>query len=285
MGVYAVSGAASGMGHAAATQLRDDGHRVIGVDLRDADVIADLSTAQGRTQAAAAVCDIADGRLDGAVLAAGVGPLPGRQNVPTILSVNYFGVTDLLRAWQPMLAAAGTAKVVVVSSNSATTMPVVPHRAVRALLRDDLEAACRALHVLAPVASPMAYGASKIALTRWMRRTAVRPQWAGSGIRLNAIAPGAVDTPLLRRQLASPREAKAITSFPVPVREYGDPAALAKWMTFMLSPAADFLCGSVIFVDGGTDAYYRADSWPRRVPTTGIPRYLWRTAAFARRRG
>ncbi len=55
-------------------------------------------------------------------------------------------------------------------------------------------------------------------------------------------------------------------------------------MAFMLSDAADFICGSVIVVDGGTDAYYRADAWPRRVPTTGLPRYLWRKAVFARRR-
>ena len=106
MGVYAVTGSASGMGRAAAEQLRADGHTVIGVDQRDADVVADLSTPRGRSNAAAAVLDRADGRLDGAVLAAGVGPLPGAENVGLILSVNYFGVTELLDAWRPALAAA-----------------------------------------------------------------------------------------------------------------------------------------------------------------------------------
>ncbi|OBG85710.1 NAD-dependent epimerase [Mycobacterium sp. E802] len=276
MGTYVVTGSASGMGRAAAQRLIADGHRVIGVDLREADVIADLSTPQGRSDGAAAVLALADGRLDGAVLAAGVGPLPGRDNVKLILSVNYFGVVDLLRAWQPAFAASGNAKVVVVGSNSSTTMPMVPNVAVRALLRDDLDRANRVLRRFFAAAPSLAYGASKIAVSRWVRRTAVTKSWAGSGIRLNAIAPGAIMTPLLEKQLASPREAKAVQSFPVPIGGFGNPEHLAEWMVFMLSDAADFLCGSVVFVDGGSDAYFRSDAWPRRVPTRGLARYLLR---------
>ncbi|MGV0807313.1 SDR family oxidoreductase [Mycolicibacterium setense] len=276
MGTYAVTGSASGMGRATAQRLRADGHRVIGVDQHDAEIIADLSTPQGRSSAAAAVLDLADGRLDGAVLAAGVGPLPGRDKVSLILSVNYFGVVDLLQAWQPAFAASGKAKVVVVGSNSSTTMPLVPYRAVRALLRDDLARAARSLYRYRAVASTFAYGASKIAVSRWVRRNAVQKDWAGRGIRLNAIAPGAVKTPLLDQQLASPREAKAVRSFPVPVGGFGDPEHLAEWMVFMLSDAADFLCGSVIFVDGGSDAYFRPADWPRRVPTARLPVYAFR---------
>ncbi|SEP77040.1 NAD(P)-dependent dehydrogenase, short-chain alcohol dehydrogenase family [Mycobacterium sp. 88mf] len=276
MGTYAVTGSASGMGRAAAERLRSDGHRVIGVDLRDAEVIADLSTAHGRSQAAAAVLELADGRLDGAVMAAGVGPLPDRDAVRLILSVNYFGVVDLLHAWQPAFAACGNAKVVVVGSNSSSTMPMVPVRAVRALLRDDLGRAVKTLHRYRSVAPSLTYGASKIAVSRWVRRNAVLADWAGAGIRLNAIAPGAIRTPLLEKQLASPREAKAVQSFPVPVGGFGNPEHLAEWMVFMLSDAAEFLCGSVIFVDGGSDAYFRAADWPRRVPTSRLPHYALR---------
>ncbi|OMC33758.1 NAD-dependent epimerase [Mycobacterium sp. GA-1841] len=276
MGTYVVTGSASGMGRAAAQRLLADGHRVIGVDLREADVVADLSTAHGRSDAAASVLELAEGRLDGAVLAAGVGPLPGRDNVKLILSVNYFGVVDLLRAWQPALAASGNAKVVVVGSNSTTTMPMVPNAAVRALLRDDLDRATKVVRRFFAAAPSLAYGTSKIAVSRWVRRTAVTKSWAGSGIRLNAIAPGAILTPLLEKQLATPREAKAVQSFPVPVGGFGNPEHLAEWMVFMLSDAADFLCGSVVFVDGGSDAYFRSDAWPRRVPTHGLPTYLLR---------
>lgn len=280
MGTYAVTGSASGMGRAAAQRLRADGHRVIGVDQHDAEVIADLSTPQGRSSAAATMLEMAGARLDGAVLAAGVGPLPGSDKVGLILSVNYFGVVDLLQAWHPALAASGKAKVVVVGSNSSTTMPLVPHRAVRALLRDDLARATRTLCRYRSAASPLAYGASKIAVSRWVRRNAVEKDWAGRGIRLNVIAPGAVKTPLLDKQLASPREAKAVRSFPVPVGGFGDPEHLAAWMVFMLSDAAEFLCGSVIFVDGGTDAYFRSDDWPRSLGISGVPRYLLRMRSF-----
>ncbi|MHA3020675.1 SDR family oxidoreductase [Mycobacterium sp. BMJ-28] len=272
------------MGRAAAQRLRADGHRVIGVDLRDAEVIADLATEHGRSHAAAEVLAQADGRLDGAVFAAGMGPRPGMHHVSTILSVNYFGVVELALAWRAAMATTSAAKVVVVGSNSATTMPMVPPRAVRALLRGDLRRAVRSVRMFRSAAPAMAYGTSKIALMRWLRRTAVSEAWAGAGIRLNAIAPGAIDTPLLSEQLATPREAKAIRSFPVPVGGYGDPDHLGEWMTFMLSDAANFLCGSVVFVDGGSDAYFRADHWPCRVPTTRIPRYLYRLAAFKSRR-
>ena len=280
MSVYAVTGSASGMGRAAADKLRAAGHTVIGVDLRDAEVVADLSTPDGRAAAGKRVLDAADGRLDGAVLAAGVGPTPGLR---LLLGVNYFGVIDLLTAWRPALAAA-RGKVVVIGSNSTTTVPAVPRRTVRALLAGDLDRAVRSVRLFGAAAPSLAYAGSKIAVTRWVRRTAVTAPWAGAGIRLNALAPGAIMTPLLEQQLATPGQAKAVRTFPVPVGGFGDPAALADWMLFMLSDAADFLCGSVIFVDGGSDAYFRADDWPRSVPVRRIPRYLLAMRAFARTR-
>jgi NAD(P)-dependent dehydrogenase (short-subunit alcohol dehydrogenase family) len=260
------------------------GHRVIGVDIKDADVIADLSTPQGRAEASTSVSDACDGRLDGAVLAAGLGPIPGVGSARRVLAVNFLGVVELAEAWRPVLAAACEAKVVVVGSNSSTTMPAVPRRAVRALLDHDVVRAERAIRVFRSAAPSMADGASKIAVSRWVRRTAVTPEWAGAGIRLNAIAPGAIMTPLLERQLATPREAKVIHSFPVPVGHFGDPARLADWMVFMLSDAGEFLCGSVVFVDGGSDAYFRAEDWPQRVPTMRLPRYLCWMATFRPRR-
>ena len=280
MGVYAVTGSASGMGHQAAEKLAAAGHTVIGVDLRDADVIADLSGPEGRAAAAERVLQLCDGRLDGAVLAAGIGPTPKATQL--ILQVNYFGVVELLQAWRPALAAADGAKVVVVASNSTTTVPAVPRAAVRALLAGDAAKAGRRLRVLGPGAPSIGYAASKIAVSRWVRRQAVEPSWAGSGIRLNALAPGAIMTPLLERQLATPGQDKAVRSFPVPVGGYGDPGQLADWMMFMLSDAADFLCGSVIFVDGGSDAYFRADDWPTAVPVRRLLRYLLRMRSFAR---
>jgi len=284
VGTYAVTGSASGMGAAVVTRLRADGHTVIGVDLREAEVVADLATTEGRRAAAAAVLDLSGGRLDGAVLAAGLGPAPGRDRPRLIAEVNYLGVVEPLEAWRPALAATGSAKVVVFSSNSTTTMPVVPRRAVRALLDRDVPAALAILRRFRAMAPSFAYGASKIAVTRWVRREAVTAQWAGAGIRLNALAPGAIRTPLLEQQLATPAEARRVRAFPVPVGGFGDPGQLAAWVVFMLSDAADFLCGSVVFVDGGSDAWFRADDWPRAVPAVRLRGYLRRMREFRAQR-
>lgn len=210
-------------------------------------------------------------RADGAVLAAGIGPTPGRDRARLVGEVNHRGVVDLLCAWRPALAAAGNAKVVAFASNSATTVPLVPRRAVDALLADDADRAARALRIFGRRAPSLAYAASKIALSRWIRRTAVTEEWAGAGIRLNALAPGAILTLLLAKQLATPAEAKAIRSFPIPIGHFGDPDHLADWVMLMLSDSADFLCGSVV-VDGGSDAWFPGRRLaPPRAGATAAP--------------
>ncbi|WP_435772015.1 SDR family oxidoreductase [Nocardioides sp. SYSU DS0651] len=280
MGTYAVTGSASGMGAAVVERLVGAGHAVIGVDIKDAHVVADLATPAGRRSAADTVLEQCDGRLDGVVLAAGVGPQPGRERPRLITQVNYLGVVELLQAWRPALAAADRAKVVVFGSNSSTVVPLVPRRAVRALLDGDPDRALRTLRLFGRNAPSIAYAASKVAVSRWVRRQAVTPDWAGAGIRLNAIAPGAILTPMLEGQLATPSEARAIKAFPVPIGGYGDPGHLADWVVFMLSDSADFLCGSVVFVDGGSDAWFRADDWPRPVPARRLRSYLARMRSF-----
>ncbi len=284
MGTYAVTGSASGMGEAVTTRLHAAGHRTITVDLRDADVVADLSTPEGRASAAQGVLDLADGTLHGAVLAAGLGPTPGREE--TIAQVNFVAPTELLTAWRDVLAKTATvtgesSKVVVYGSNSTSVTPGIPKALVRSLLKDRPGTRRRVLRLFGSNAPAFAYGASKLALSRWVRNTAVTREWAGSGIRLNAIAPGAIMTPLLQAQLDGP-ERDRIETFPVPVGGYGDAGQIADWTVFMLSPAADFLCGSVVYVDGGTDAYFRADAWPASTSMLAIPRWLRRAKAFNR---
>ncbi|NKY35502.1 SDR family oxidoreductase [Nocardia speluncae] len=286
MGVYAVTGAASGMGRAVAEKLTAEGHRVIGVDIQETDIVADLSTAAGRRQAIDSVLEAADGRLDGAVLAAGLGPVRDRARLPVIAAVNYLGVVDLLEGWRPALAATGAARVVAFGSNSSTTVPMVQNRTVKAFLAGDPARAVRTVRIFGAQAAPFVYAASKIAVSRWVRRHAVRPEWAGAGIRLNVIAPGAILTPLLERQLATPAEAKAVEAFPVPTGNFGKPEHIADWVYMMLSPSAEFLCGSVLFVDGGTDAHFRPNDWPRAVPLRGVVGYLRKFLGFtAARRG
>src|SRR5690606_25223541 len=86
MGVYVVSGSSSGMGLQAAEKLRAAGHTVIGVDVKagEGEVKADLSSHAGRRQAVVDIVAAAGNRLDGAVLAAGIGPTPGPDSVRRI---------------------------------------------------------------------------------------------------------------------------------------------------------------------------------------------------------
>ncbi|MDP3894063.1 MAG: reductase, partial [Nocardioides sp.] len=91
---YVVSGAASGIGAATASHLRDGGHRVITVDLHDADVCADLSSAAGRAEAVAGVQDLTR-VVHGVVPCAGVAGLTG-VDPQLVVSVNYFGAVALV---------------------------------------------------------------------------------------------------------------------------------------------------------------------------------------------
>ena len=261
MGTYAISGSASGMGAATRRRLEAAGHETVGIDLRDAEVIADLGTADGRAAAIAAVLEATAGVLDGFVSAAGLGP-PVAGGL--IARVNYFGSRALLDGLRPALAAAGTAQAVQFGSNSSTVTPNLPDDLVAAFLDGREDDAAAIVDEVDPVFAPaIAYGGAKLAITRWCRRAAVTPPWVGEGIRLNVIAPGPVDTPLLRKGQADNVYGPLMKAFPVPVEETPGADDLAEWVEFLLSPAARFACGSVIYVDGGTDALIRSDDWPR----------------------
>jgi NAD(P)-dependent dehydrogenase (short-subunit alcohol dehydrogenase family) len=257
VGTYVITGSASGIGGATRTRLEGAGHTVIGVDLRDAEVIADLGSSDARDTAVAQVLERCGGTLDGLVTAAGVGP-PFEPT--TMVSINYFGSEAFLTGLRPALAASGAAQVVAISSNSTTTVPDIPRSLVDACLAGD-EATARSLATTH--GDSFTYAASKTAIAWYVRRNAPTEQWAGAGVRLNAIAPGATMTPLLQSGLDSEEFGPLIRAFPVPTGGFGTPEQLAFWIDMMLtSEGAPFVCGSVFFVDGGTDAMVRPDAWP-----------------------
>ncbi len=254
MGVIVMTGSGSGIGAAARQRLEHDGQHVIGIDLRGAEIIADLAEARGRAAAIAAVLEMTDARIDGLVACAGVGP--EFEPASTIVALNYFGAQEILAGLRPALAAGIDAAAVAVSSNSAT-LPGNDTALVAACLAGDENEARR---LTTELIGPQVYGGSKLALARWVRRSAPTSEWAGTGIRLNAVAPGAVVTPLLQRGLDHPVFGPAIRDFPIPTGAFGTADQIAEAIAFLLSPAASFCCGSVLFVDGGTDALLRPDS-------------------------
>jgi len=248
------------MGAATTTLLRESGQQVIGIDLRDADVIADLSTPEGRRAAVEQVTELSGGRLDGAALFAGVGGATGRPG-SLLVSLNFFGSVQLFDAFRPLLAAAGSASAVAVSSNSTTCQPGWNDELVAACLAGD---ETKAREIADQADSLSAYPATKTALARWVRRNAPTAKWAGVGVRLNAIAPGLIETPFVEETRADPVLGGLIDQFPLPFGRGGRAEEIARLTAFLLSDAATFFCGAFLVCDGGTEALLRPDDWPAR---------------------
>lgn len=250
-----MSGAASGIGAATAGLLRGQGHRVIGVDRTAADgveVTADLSTPAGREAALTGVRQLTD-RVHGLVPAAGIAGHTGVDS-RLVVSVNFFGAVALVTGLHAELAAGaadGGAGVVLLASNSITGMPGWNAPVAQACLRDD-EGLAR--EEAGRVESVMVYPSTKAALAWWARREGVRAEWAGAGIRLNSVAPGATETPMVAEMRADPVFGPAIDSYPTATGRPGRPEEVAAAIAFLLSEAAANIVGAVLFIDGGTDA-------------------------------
>lgn len=253
MGTFVITGGASGIGAAIKQQLQEEGHSVLVVDIQEADIVANLATKEGRSEAIEAIRQATAGRLSGLVACAGVGShVPDRT---LITAVNYFGAVELIEGLREQLAE-NKASVLLVSSNSAP-MPTNPEY-VDALLAGDEASAFAIAEVME---SQPVYSGSKQAVTRWMRHN-TQP-YAAQGIRMNAIGPGYTRTPLSAAVEDDPTYGDAIKQFiaSIPVGRPGLPQDMANAASFLLSDKASFICGSMLFVDGGHDAMMRADQF------------------------
>lgn len=247
----AVSGSASGIGAAVRARMERSGTKVVGIDLAGAEVKADLSHPEGRAEALEALNELTDDGLDGLVVCAGLGPHV--RDAARVVGVNYFGALALLDDLLHRLAEGQAASAVAIASNSAGLTP--PDADLLAALAEGNESA--AAERAGDLDGATVYGMTKLALARAVRRRAGR--WGKAGVRLNAVCPGPIDTPLLAESLADETLGPLVEALPIPLSRRGTPDEVAAAVSFLLDPVNGYVHGSILFVDGGSDALLRPD--------------------------
>ena len=246
-GSAVVTGAASGIGRETARDLLGAGWTVFGLDQtingmsgldaggdRFRPVICDLRNAEAVSAALAEVGSRTE-TVNALVACAGVlriGPLADMpvEAFDLVFDVNVRGLWLSVRETLPLLrvaAARGEAARIVLLSSIAALRPKVDSGA---------------------------YAASKAAVSQMTRVLAV--ECAGSGILVNAIAPGTVDTPMIRDQGDPAASGRWRPSGPSPIGRIAEPDDIVRVIRFLLGPGAAYVNGVTIPVDGGTQAAF-----------------------------
>lgn len=240
MSQIVVSGAASGIGAATVRRALAAGHRVAGLDA-DAERLAQTYAGTGVLTAA---CDVTDAAAvaaafdaaeeswgspaDGLVHAAGLYRITpatelGVLQWRTVLDVNVTGSFLVCQEFgRRVIAGGGPASIVLLTSIA---------------------------HARGDAAEPAAhYAASKGAVVSLTRQLAV--EWGKAGIRVNAVAPGVIATPMLRIT-DDPERLERYLREGVPLGRLGSADEVASACLFLLGDDAAYVSGAVLPVDGG----------------------------------
>ncbi len=243
--VAVVTGGAGGIGAAACRRLADEGARV---------VVSDVDSSTGKALAAElggmfVRCNVADaddvaalfaaaheryGRIDVSLHNAGINPPADGTILETDLEtwrhvqeVNLTSMYLCCRTVVPYMREQGSGSIVNVASFVA---------------------------VMGAATSQISYSASKGAVLSMTREMGV--QLAREGIRVNALCPGPVDTPLLRDLFASDPERAQRRLVHVPMGRFGTPEEMAAAVAFLASDDSSFMTASTFLVDGGISGAY-----------------------------
>ena len=237
--VAAVTGAGSGIGLATTEVLCRDGARVAALDLQPPPagegvlpLKVDVTDQASLDDAAAAVVDTFGG-VDILVCNAGIGAVGTAvenddDEWHRVYDVNVVGIVRTVRAFLPSLQSSSRAAIV--TTASIVSHVGLPQRAV--------------------------YGASKgavLALTLSMAA-----DFVGDGIRVNCVTPGTVDTPWVGRlldQADDPAAARRNLVARQPIGRLGRADEIAEAIAYLASPAAGYVTGTALAIDGGTSGF------------------------------
>lgn len=236
--VCVITGAASGIGAGSARLFTAEGARVVGIDLEagaegDLTIQADVSD---EAQVGAAYARVGEemGRIDVLMNNAGINPTDDGSVLETSLEswqrvqdVNLRSVFLCCKHGIPHLLEAGGGSVINVASFVA---------------------------LMGAAVSQGSYTASKGAVLSLSRELGV--EFADRGVRVNALCPGPVNTPLLKELFAKDPERAAKRLVHIPMGRFGEAEEIAKAALFLASEESSFVTASSFVVDGGLSSAY-----------------------------
>jgi NAD(P)-dependent dehydrogenase (short-subunit alcohol dehydrogenase family) len=243
--VVVITGAGSGLGLASARRLAAEGARIVAVDI-DA---ASGELAAKETGGEFVAADVADedqvrdlfdgiaaryGRIDVAFNNAGISP-PDDDSI----------LTTGLDAWRRV-------QEINLTSVYLCCKYVLPH--MQRQRKGSIINTASFVAVLGAATSQISYTASKGGVLAMSRELGV--QFAREGIRVNALCPGPINTPLLRELFAKDPERAARRLVHVPMGRFGEPEEIAAAVAFLASDDSSFITASQFLVDGGITGAY-----------------------------
>lgn len=236
-----VTGASQGIGRACAQALAEAGAHVI-LTARDAGALAQVA---GDLKAAGHsaewyVLDVTDsaasdalaaqlGPLDVAVANAGIArsgtaaELAGDALVQDVMNTNFYGVLYTARAFGGQMLGAGKGSIVAIGSISGDISNRPQNQSY--------------------------YNASKAAVHHLVR--SMGAEWAGRGVRVNAVAPGYIETQMTKYAMVDDPVMAAKWMELTPMARAGQPEEIASIVLFLASSASSYMTGSVVTADGG----------------------------------
>jgi NAD(P)-dependent dehydrogenase (short-subunit alcohol dehydrogenase family) len=243
--VVVVTGAGSGLGLASARRMAAEGARIVAVDIDE----KSGETAAKETGGEFVAADVADenqvrdlfdgvaaryGRVDVAFNNAGISP-PDDDSI----------LTTGLDAWRRV-------QEINLTSVYLCCKYVLPHMQQQG--KGSIINTASFVAILGAATSQISYTASKGGVLAMTRELGV--QFARQGIRVNALCPGPINTPLLQELFAQDPERAARRLVHVPMGRFGEPEEIAAAVAFLASDDSSFMTASQFVVDGGITGAY-----------------------------